>query len=53
MKWELIEQLFTLTLDNASVNNKAVKDIHDALSEASYSPPFLEDVASNSRCFAR
>ncbi|XP_012704471.1 zinc finger BED domain-containing protein RICESLEEPER 1-like [Setaria italica] len=31
MEWELIDQLFTLTLDNASVNNRAVKDMHDAL----------------------
>lgn len=31
MEWELTEQLFTLTLDNANVNNKAVKDIRDAL----------------------
>ena len=30
-EWDLVGQLFTLTLDNASVNNRAVKDMCDAL----------------------
>ena len=31
VEWDLVGQLFTLTLDNASVNNRAVKDMRDAL----------------------
>jgi len=31
VEWDLVGQLFTLTLDNASVNNRAVKDMCDAL----------------------
>ena len=33
MEWELVGQLFTITLDNASVNNKATKDMCDALGD--------------------
>ena len=31
VEWDLVGQLFTLTLDNSSVNNRAVKDMRDAL----------------------
>ncbi|CAN6339976.1 unnamed protein product [Urochloa humidicola] len=31
MEWDMVDQLFTLTLDNASINNKAVKNMREAL----------------------
>jgi hypothetical protein len=31
LEWGLVGDLFTLTLDNASVNNRAMKDMRDAL----------------------
>jgi len=31
LEWNLVDQLFTVTLDNASVNNKAMKDMREAL----------------------
>ena len=31
VEWDLVGHLFTLTLDNATVNNRAVKDMRDAL----------------------
>ncbi|KAJ1266108.1 hypothetical protein BS78_08G125900 [Paspalum vaginatum] len=31
LEWELIDKIFTLTLDNASVNNRAMSDMRDAL----------------------
>ena len=33
MEWELVGQLFTITLDNASINNKAIKDMCDAFGD--------------------
>ena len=31
VEWDLIDKVFTLTLDNASVNNRAMTDMRDAL----------------------
>jgi len=31
MEWDLVDKGFTLTLDNASVNNRAMTDMRDAL----------------------
>ncbi|CAL5039467.1 unnamed protein product [Urochloa decumbens] len=33
MEWELVDKMFTLTLDNASVNTKATKNMRDALGD--------------------
>jgi hypothetical protein len=31
LDWNLVDKLFTITLDNASVNNKAMRDLREAL----------------------
>ena len=30
-EWDLVDRVFTVTLDNASVNNKAIRDLRAAL----------------------
>ena len=48
MEWDLVDRVFTVTLDNASVNNRAIKDLRVALG----AQMFFKDEHLHVRCAA-